>query len=135
MSRWVIHSRGAFEARHALTSYKGHQESLHHHRWEVAARVGVDQLNSEHYAIDFHAMHQILAAAANTLDGTSLNDHPLIGSPSPTAERVAEVLAGLLAPQFAALGGSLLSVSVWEGPDNRVDLNLEAPRTLERSNV
>jgi len=135
LSRWVVHSKGAFEARHALTSYKAKQESPHHHRWEVAVRVGVDHLNSEHYAIDFHAVHEILAAAAATLDGTSLNDHPQIGSPSPTAERVAEVLARLLAPQFAALGGSLLSVSVWEGPDNRVDLNLEAPQTSQRSNV
>lgn len=135
MSRWVIHSKRAFEARHALTSYRAKRESPHHHRWEVAVRVGVDHLNSEHYAVDFHAVHEILAAAADALDGTSLNDHPQIGSPSPTAERVAEVLAGLLAPQLAALGGTLLSVSVWEGPDNRVDLNLEAPQTSQRSNV
>lgn len=125
MSRWVVHSKGAFEARHALTSYKGHQESPHHHRWEVAVRVGVDHLNSDHYAIDFHAVHEILAAAVDTLDGTSLNDHPDIGDPSPTAERAAEVLAELLAPQFTTLGGTLLTVSVWEGPNNRVDLNLE----------
>ncbi|TFG37759.1 MAG: 6-carboxytetrahydropterin synthase QueD, partial [Candidatus Aminicenantes bacterium] len=59
MSRWVLHSRGAFEARHALTSYKGKRESPHHHRWEVAVRVGADHLNSDHYAIDFHAVHQI----------------------------------------------------------------------------
>lgn len=125
MSRWVIHSRGTFEARHALAFYKGKQESPHHHRWEVAIKVGVDQLNEEHYAVDFHAAHEILSAAVNALDGTSLNDHPEIGSPSPTAERVAEVLADLLAPQYLALGGTLLAVSVWEGSENRVDLNLE----------
>ncbi len=125
MSRWVIHSRGAFEARHALTSYQGKQESPHHHRWEVAIRVGTEHLNEEHFALDFHAVHQILAATVETLDGASLNDHPEIGTPSPTAERVAEVLAVLLAPQYLVLGGTLLSVSVWEGPDNRVDLNLD----------
>lgn len=135
MSRWVIHSRAAFEARHALSNYKGKQESPHHHRWEVGIRLGVEHLNSEHYAIDFHAAHEILADAVNAVDGTSLNDHPTIGTPSPTAERVAEVLADLLAPQYLALGGTLLTVSVWEGPKNRVDLNLDAPQPPERSNV
>lgn len=125
MSRWVIHSRGSFEARHALISYKGREESPHHHRWEVAVRVGSAGLNDEHFALDFHAVHEILAEEINRIDGTSLNDHPAIGTPSPTAERVAEVFADVLSPQFSALGGTLLSVSVWEGPDNRVDLNLE----------
>lgn len=135
MSRWVIHSRGAFEARHALTSYQGSEELPHHHRWEVAVRVGADHLNAEHFALDFHAVHRILADAVNRIDGTSLNDHPEISSPSPTAERVAEVFAEDLAPRYTALGGTLLSVSVWEGPDNRVDLNLEAPQTSQSSNV
>lgn len=130
MSRWVIHSRASFEARHALTSYQGRAESPHHHRWEIAVRVGTESLNADHYALDFHAAHEILADAVNRIDGTSLNDHPEIGFPSPTAERVAEVLADLLAPRFAALGGTLLSVSVWEGPDNRVDLNLGENPTL-----
>jgi len=135
VSRWVIHSRGTFEAHHALVTYKGKQESPHHHRWEVAIRVGVDHLNAEHYAVDFHAVHEILSDAIVALDGTSLNDHPTIVTPSPTAERVAEVLADLLAPQYLALGGTLLTVSVWEGPENRVDLNLDAPQPPERSNV
>ncbi|MDX2438101.1 MAG: 6-carboxytetrahydropterin synthase [Acidobacteriota bacterium] len=125
MSRWVIHSRGMFEARHALTSYQGKEESPHHHRWEVAIRVGTERLNAEHFALDFHAVHQILTVELDALDGTPLNDHPEIGSPSPTAERVAEVLAERMTPQWAALGGTLLSISVWEGPDNRVDLNLD----------
>ena len=130
MSRWVIHSRQAFEARHALTSYNGREESPHHHHWEVAVRVGTESLNAEHYSLDFHAAHQVLANTLNDIDGTSLNDHPEIGTPSPTAERVAEVLTDLLSPQYAALGGTLLSVSVWEGPENRVDLNLSENQTL-----
>jgi hypothetical protein len=35
------------------------------------------------------------------------------------------VLAERLTPQYEAIGGRLLSLSVWEGPDNQVDLNLE----------
>jgi 6-pyruvoyl-tetrahydropterin synthase len=126
MSRsWVIHSRAAFEARHALTSYGGKPETPHAHRWEVAIRVGAGELNPEHFALDFHAVHEALDDIAAPLAGTSLNDHPEIGRPSPTAERVAEVFADTLEPRCRELGGRLLSVSVWEGPDNRVDLLLD----------
>ncbi len=125
MSRWVIHAEASFEARHALTSYRGKREAAHGHRWKVAVRVGADALNEEGYALDFHRVRAVLAAAVAPLDRIDLNDHPEIGSPSPTAERVAEVLSETLAPEYQKIGGRLLSVNVWEGPDNRVDLILE----------
>ena len=126
MSRsWVVHSRAAFAARHSLTSYEGRPETPHGHHWEVAIRVGAATLNDEHYALDFHAIHALLEEATSALDGASLNDHPEIGSPSPTAERVAEFLADTLEFGCRNLGGRLLSISVWEGPDNRVDLLLD----------
>lgn len=125
-ARWIVHSSATFEARHALATYKGEAEERHSHRWQVAVRVGTDELNSEGYALDFHDVHGILFDAVATLDGTELNDHPTIGDPSPTAEHLAEVLAELLTPKFDRIGGRLLSVSVWEGPENRVDFNLDA---------
>jgi 6-pyruvoyl-tetrahydropterin synthase len=91
----------------------------------VAIRVGTDELHPEGYAVDFHAVHAALHHVAAGLDGTDLNDHPAIGSPSPSAERVAEVLAGILTPAIIKMGARLLSVSVWEGPENRVDLMLD----------
>jgi 6-pyruvoyl-tetrahydropterin synthase len=124
MARWVVHSRACFDARHALASYRGLPEAPHDHRWEVAIRVGVDELNGEGYAVDFHAVHAALADVVAPLRGADLNDHPEIGRPSPSAERVAEVLAGRLHPAVGAIGGRLLTVSVWEGPENRVDLEL-----------
>jgi 6-pyruvoyl-tetrahydropterin synthase len=124
MSRWVVHSDAQFVAKHALTSYRGEPEESHQHRWRVAIRVGVDHLNDEGYAVDFHGVHGALAGQVEALDGTDLNDHPEIGSPTPSAERVAEILAGWLEPIIADLGGRLLTVSVWEGPENRVDLDL-----------
>ena len=125
MSRWVIHAEASFDARHALTSYRGKRESAHGHQWKVVVRVGADALNEEGYALDFHQVRAVLAAAVTPLDRIDLNDHPEISDPSPTAERVAEVLAAKLSPEYEAVGGHLLSVSVWEGPDNRVDFNLE----------
>lgn len=125
MSRWVVHSESSFDASHALTSYRGEREKDHRHTWRVAVRVGTDSLNEEGYALDFHQVHAVLRAAVGALEGTDLNLHPEIGSLSPTAERVAEVLGGKLAQDFDAIGGRLLSVSVWEGPDNRVDLMLQ----------
>jgi hypothetical protein len=35
------------------------------------------------------------------------------------------VLADDLAPGYEEIGGRLLSVSIWEGPENRVDLILD----------
>ena len=132
MSRWVIHAEASFDAHHALTSYRGERETAHRHSWKVEIRIGTDSLNNEGFALDFHQAHAILQTAIAPLDNSDLNAHPDIGSPSPTAERLAEVLAATLAPEYEALGGRLLSVSVWEGPENRVDLNLDG---YERSNV
>ncbi|MCW8983918.1 MAG: 6-carboxytetrahydropterin synthase, partial [Thermoanaerobaculales bacterium] len=67
----------------------------------------------------------LLAGTVAVLDRSDLNDHPTIGTPSPTAERIAEVLSEKLTTDYAKIGGHLLSVSVWEGPDNRVDLILD----------
>jgi len=125
MTRWVVHSEVRFGACHALTLYMGKPEESHTHQWKVAIRVGTDRLNDEGCAVDFHAVHDALRQAVAPLDGSSLNDHPEIGSPTPSAERVAEVIAGWLEPVISNLDAQLLSVSVWEGPDNRVDLNLE----------
>jgi len=124
VSRWVIHAEASFDARHALTSYQGQPESTHDHSWKVAVRVGVEALNHEGYALDFHAVRTILGAAVAPLDRTDLNQHPEIGQPSPTAERIAEFLAAKLTPEYKKIGGTLLAVSIWEGPDNRVDLML-----------
>jgi 6-pyruvoyltetrahydropterin/6-carboxytetrahydropterin synthase len=124
MSRWIVHARVAFEARHALASYLGEPEESHSHQWQIAVRVGTEELNAEGYAVDFHAVHEALSRAVGPLEGTDLNDHPEIGTPTPSAERVAEVVADWLAPAIGDLGAQLLSVSVWEGPENRVDLVL-----------
>ncbi|MGD8439244.1 MAG: 6-carboxytetrahydropterin synthase [Holophagae bacterium] len=124
MARWVIHSRASFDAAHALTRYRGRPEASHHHTWQVAIRVGAERLNPDGYALDFHEMHRVLADAVAPLDGSDLNRHPEIGRPTPSAERIAEVLSGKIGPVVEAAGGTLLEVSVWEGPDNRVDLVL-----------
>jgi len=124
VSRWVVHSRAAFTARHALASYLGEPEEPHSHEWQVAIRVGTDSLNSEGYAVDFHAIHEALRSAVDPLDGSDLNAHPEIGTPTPSAERLAEVVASWLAPVVLGLGARLLDVSVWEGEENRVDLVL-----------
>jgi len=125
MSRWVVHARAAFDARHALTVYKGEIEASHLHDWQVEVRIGADALGPEGYALDFHEVRQILVDTLAPLHNSDLNADPEIGRPSPTAERVAEVLAEHLTPKYEAIGGRLLSLSVWEGPDNQVDLILE----------
>ena len=61
MSRWIIHAQASFDARHALSSYRGKRESAHGHPWRVAVRVGTDALNKEGYALDFHQVRDLLA--------------------------------------------------------------------------
>jgi 6-pyruvoyl-tetrahydropterin synthase len=124
LSRWIVHAEASFEANHALTSYRGGVEPPHSHSWKVAVQVGTDTLNEEGYALDFHEVRDLLVATVAPLEKADLNQHPEIGQPSPTAERVAEVLAKMLGPQFEEIGGRLLVVSVWEGPENRVDLDV-----------
>lgn len=126
MRRWIVHSHAAFNASHALTEYRGMKEEAHDHEWRVEVQVGTESLKPEGYALDFHEVHKVLSEAVAPFEGSNLNGHPEIGRPSPTAERVAEVLAQKLAPLYEAVGGRLLSVSIWEGPDNRVDLMLDA---------
>lgn len=123
--RWVIHSRTTFNAVHALSSYRGKPEESHDHRWEVAIRVGAETLNDEGYALDFHEVHTALGQAVEPLRDSDLNHHPVIGDPTPSAERVADFLADEIRKAAESMGGRLLTVSVWEGPENRVDLNLE----------
>ncbi len=124
MSRWVVHARASFHARHALTLYEGRPEEPHEHRWEVAVRVATPTLHPEGYALDFHRVRQALREAVLPLADSDLNTHPEIGDPTPSAENLATFLAALLEPRYRAMGGELLTVSVWEGPENRVDLEL-----------
>jgi len=131
VSRWVVHARVEFDARHALTSYMGSPEASHEHRWTVAIRAAVSGLNAEGYALDFHALRAALERCTAPLDGTDLNLHPEIGRPSPSAERLAAVVAEWVEPEVRALGAELVGVSVWEGPENRVDLELETPSGSE----
>ncbi len=125
MTRWVVHARAEFDAVHALVSYRGEPEGPHRHRWAVEIRVATHRLGPEGYALDFHELRRLLEDEVAPLDGADLNRHPEIGRPTPSAERVAQVLAARLAPRCAALGGRLISISIWEGPDNRVDLELD----------
>ena len=124
MRRWVVHARTELEARHALTSYNGLLEESHQHTWIIAVRVGTDHLSQEGIAIDFELLRTILCDKLQPLDHSNLNHHPEIGNPTPSAERFAEVVAGWVAPEIEELGATLLSVSIWEGPENRIDLNL-----------
>lgn len=130
--RWTIHARTEFPATHALHLYKGEPEDPHEHAWAVSIQVGTDRLHEEGYALDFHAVEQILDRATEDLRDRDLGDHPVVGTESPTAERVAEVVSRRIQKHLADLGGTLIMVSVWEGPGNRVDLRLTDDEPISR---
>jgi 6-pyruvoyl-tetrahydropterin synthase len=91
----------------------------------VEIRAGVEQLNREGYSLDFESVHEELQAAVAGLDGSDLGAHAEIGSPTPSAENLALFVARVVGPRISRLGGTLLSVTIWEGSSNRVDLELE----------
>lgn len=122
MSRWTVHAAAELTATHALTSYQGRPEESHTHLWRIEVRVACERLNPEGLAVDFHAVRSLLEEAVAPFSGADLNGCPALGGDSPTAERLAEFIAGELGARVAALGGRLAGVTVWEGPDNRVDL-------------
>ena len=122
--RWIVHASSEFPATHALVSYLGDPEEPHRHLWKVAIAVATDGLNEEGYAVDFHAVQGVLNDLVAPLADSDLNAHPEVGDPTPSAERLAQVVAGWVVPKVADLNASLVRVSVWEGADNRVDLEL-----------
>lgn len=118
---WRYHSRQSFTASHALTHYLGQPEPSHSHEWSVAAVVTAARLGPEHYGLDFHAVHDHLEQVVAPLRDSDLSAHPEIGTPSATAENLALFVWSALRPEIEDLGGRLERVSVWEGPENRVD--------------
>ena len=68
--------------------------------------------------IDFDRIDQALRAIADEFDGADLNAVPALAGASPSAERVAQWLAGLLEDRLDA-GGRLYSVTVTEAPGAR----------------
>ena len=109
----------AFRATHALPLPNGDLEAPHEHTWCVTAVFRSETLvEPMGVVIDFVAVEEALGAVLASFDGADLNALPAFSGRSPSAERVAQWLAGLLEERLGA-DGRLHSVTVTEAPGCR----------------
>ncbi|MBE3589459.1 MAG: 6-carboxytetrahydropterin synthase [Firmicutes bacterium] len=106
--------RRHFDASHIVEGHPGKCARLHGHRWTAEVRIDCPRLNEIGLAIDFGDVKRALDEVLP--DHRHIND-VLPAGYNATAERIAQWLYETLAPRFAAMGGLLVEVAVWETPD------------------
>jgi 6-pyruvoyltetrahydropterin/6-carboxytetrahydropterin synthase len=89
-----------FFAEHQLTMPDGGKESLHGHRWKVAAAVASEMLDSAGLAFDFHKLKDILDKIIGPWTGKRLEDCPPFRLTNASAENVARHIFDRLAGQI-----------------------------------
>ena len=119
----------SFNAAHALRLPDGTWEDPHQHRWEVTAVFrSADLDETMGVVVDFVEVDEALKTITDELEGADLNKLDALADGRPSAERVAELVAGLLAERLA--GGSLLyCVGVTEAPGCRAAFYPRGPRS------
>lgn len=119
MSTYEVTVERSFKASHALRLPDGGLEEPHEHTWSVTVAFRSDTLDEPMgVVVDFEQVDRVLRAIADDVEGADLGDLPALAGASPSAERVAEWLAGLLAERLDA-GARLYSVTVTEAPGCR----------------
>lgn len=109
-----------FDAAHALRGYKGKCESLHGHRFEVAATIQATQLNDIGIAFDFLELKSRLRDILGRFDHASLNDISPFDKINPSSENIARTVFHELKAKLAGSPVTLTGIEVWESPENYV---------------
>lgn len=110
-----------FSAAHAIV-ISGEREPMHGHDWHVRAVVAGERLDDDGLLADFHLVEHELSAVVAPFRNRSLNETPPFDRLNPTAEQVAQHIAGALADRLAGHlreGVDLREVSVSEAPGCR----------------
>lgn len=103
-----------FSAAHAVT-VGGIPEELHGHDWRVTITIQGPDLDHEDLLVDFHAVESSLKTAISPFAGRTMNGVPPFDVIHPTAERLAEFVAGVVHPNIPS-GCRIASVAVEEAP-------------------
>jgi 6-pyruvoyltetrahydropterin/6-carboxytetrahydropterin synthase len=119
---YTVRVEARFEAAHFLREYRGISEPLHGHSYRVEAELaarggGVD---GDAIAVDFVSAGRKLAGLAKRLDYGCINDVPPFDRVNPSAENIAEWLAGELQASLEEEDAVVLRITLWEGPVNSV---------------
>ena len=109
-----------FDAAHYLRGYRGKCESLHGHRFRVAARVTASQLDDNGLAYDFTMLKEQLAEILADYDHACLNEIAPFDEINPSSENIATTIYNELKPKLTGVPIALSSVEVWESPQSGV---------------
>ncbi len=101
-----------FRAAHAITM-GGEREATHDHDWHVCVVVKGPRLDDDGLVCDFHLIARGLDAVIAALRDRDLNETPPFDRVNPTAENVAQHIAGALGLPADI---TLSRVSVTEAP-------------------
>ena len=97
MSVYEASVQQAFTANHALPLPAGGMEDPHKHTWLMTATFRARRLDETMaVAIDFVRVAEALAEIARDFESCDLNDRPEFVDGRPSAERVAQIVAGRL---------------------------------------
>lgn len=119
MAIYEISVDAAFAARHSVPRADGTWEDTHEHAWQVTAVFRGPAIEAATgFLLDFLQVQAALAEATGELDGADLNSLPAFAEIPPSAERVAERLAGRLI-DILGPGAPLACVRVTEAPGCR----------------
>ncbi len=113
---FAIEVHAEFVASHQLRLGQGELEPRHEHTWRVTVHVGSRQLDPMDTVMDFHALERRLQTICGCWNNRNLNAiAPFDRTVNPSAERVAQRIAELLAPEIPP-PAKLQSVAITEAP-------------------
>jgi 6-pyruvoyltetrahydropterin/6-carboxytetrahydropterin synthase len=109
-----------FDAAHYLRGYRGKCESLHGHRFQVAASVRVKQTNDIGLAYDFVQLKEQLRGILGRFDHTCLNEISPFDKINPSSENIASTIYSELKALLQGTNTPISSIQVWESPQSCV---------------
>lgn len=113
---FAIEVHTEFYASHQLRLPDGGIEPLHGHNWRVTARINSAQLDALETVMDFHAVEACLKKICALWNNRNFNDiRPFDKAINPSAERIAQRIAELLAPEIPP-PATLHSIAITEAP-------------------
>lgn len=113
---FAIEVHTEFFASHQLRLPGGGIEPLHDHNWRVTARIQSAQLDALETVMDFHTLEESLKKICVRWHSRNFNDiRPFDKAINPSAERIAQHIADLLAPKIPP-PAALQYISITEAP-------------------
>jgi 6-pyruvoyltetrahydropterin/6-carboxytetrahydropterin synthase len=105
-----------FEAAHRLHGDFGPAARLHGHTYRVEVAVRGESLQEDGTLCDIVVVQQAVERVLKSVHYHDLTELELFEGRNTTAEVVAQLLFGQIAPELKGRGLSFVSVRVWESP-------------------